>query len=40
MKLHAKNASYTWVIPHKPTARAIQKDVLHKKRENITLIEN
>ena len=28
-----KYASYTWVIPHKPTARAIQKDVLYKKEE-------
>ena len=26
-----KYASYPWVIPHKPTARAIQKDVLYKK---------
>ena len=28
-----KYASYTWVIPHEPTARAIQKDVLYKKEE-------
>ena len=28
---HSKYASHTWVIPHKPTARAIQKDVFDKK---------
>ena len=35
-----KYASYTWVTLHKPTARAIQKDVLYKKRENMALFEN
>jgi len=28
---HSKYASYTWVIPHKPTVRAIQKDVFDRK---------
>jgi len=28
------------VIPHKPTARVIQKDVFDKKKENMALIEN
>jgi len=28
---HSKYVSYTWVIPHKTTARAIQKDVYDKK---------
>ena len=32
---HSKYASYTWVIPHKPTARAIQKDVLDKRSGKI-----
>ena len=35
-----KYASYTWVTLHKPTTRAIQKDVLYKKRENMALFEN
>ena len=28
---HSEYASHTWEIPHKPTARAIQKNVFDKK---------
>jgi len=32
--------SYTWVIPHKPIARTIQKDVYDKKERDMEPIEN
>ena len=31
-RTHPKYASYTWVIPYKPTARATQKDVFNNKK--------